>query len=729
MTHEPLRSAMTIENVEDTSLALPSDAKLRSGQQRVLEQVHTIKRSRSKKSGSLSPTSPEVTTETSDFRSFKFSPAKLNGTIFSRSNSTGTALLNRKAGQVQQNRTMSTKSLGRRYASTSTQWEHRVNQVAASNGYVIPPPGALKPSRSDPALDAPAVVTRARNRSTLQSQQSRSNRTSMHTVVNGSSSVFGTSGFSTSGFITGPVRTGRPASASAHSSGEVKMATAKTTKSEFVGVNEGGSLPDITMKEAVEYLSDQQESLQFRGASYIQHSTFKEDSAKEEVFQLSGIPALVGLLSSPNQQIQQTAAAALRNVVFRHAANKQEVQRCGGISEALGLLRDTSSTETQKQLSGLLWNLSSADSLKPELIESGLPILTENIVVPFTCWSESSATNNIDPDVFYNATGCLRNLSCAKEGERQAMRTCRGLIDSLVSYIQSCVSEDSPDDKSVENCMCILHNLTYQVESEAPEYFSKMTAASQPPTRNTASKKGSPIGCFSPKSSKLEQENVFNFPLTEDSNPKGMGLLFHSKTVQTYLSLLGSSQKDATLEACAGTLQNLTATKGLVPSAMSQTIVHKLNGLPEIIPLFQSSSPSLQKTAVSLVGNLSRNPSLQKVLARQVLPHLTGILASGTTDREDSDDNLATACNTVHSLLNAEPEMGKKVLDKTLVNSLSDLSINGYFPKSGKAAALLLYGLWAEKDLQSVVKKLGMSKGTFVNDVTTAAHKAAQVIE
>lgn len=61
MAPEPLRSAMAIGSAEDTSLALPSDNKLRTGQQRVLDQVHTIKRGKSKqgKSGSptLSPTS------------------------------------------------------------------------------------------------------------------------------------------------------------------------------------------------------------------------------------------------------------------------------------------------------------------------------------------------------------------------------------------------------------------------------------------------------------------------------------------------------------------------------------------------------------------------------------------------------------------------------------------------------------------------------------------------
>lgn len=62
MMPEPFKSALSLGDVEDTSLALPSDHQLRSAQQRVLDQVCTIKRSKSKYSsksvsGLASPTS------------------------------------------------------------------------------------------------------------------------------------------------------------------------------------------------------------------------------------------------------------------------------------------------------------------------------------------------------------------------------------------------------------------------------------------------------------------------------------------------------------------------------------------------------------------------------------------------------------------------------------------------------------------------------------------------
>lgn len=40
---------------------------------------------------------------------------------------------------------------------------------------------------------------------------------------------------------------------------------------------------NLTMKEAVEYLSSKDEMYQHWGASYIQHNTFIDDKAKEDV--------------------------------------------------------------------------------------------------------------------------------------------------------------------------------------------------------------------------------------------------------------------------------------------------------------------------------------------------------------------------------------------------------------------------------------------------------------
>lgn len=725
-TTEPLKSALGGGGADDTSLAVPTDDTLRSGQRRVLDQVLTLKRSKSKQHGkngtvsarTLSPTSP-----VSEFGSFKLSFAKANGTM-STVGSRASAGYS-KSMKVQKSQTMSSKSSIGRHFSSAGAWE---KQMSSSNWPSSP--SELKPSRSDPSL-APsfsavpntAAVVKTNGQSYQSSFQSQK---SMRTQVKRQStySVSNTNQMSVSktGFVCPP---------SVQSQTDGKMGTIKiSSKPEQSSVvNSTTSMLDLTLKEAVEYLSHSDENYQRCGATFIQHATFKEEHTKQEVLQLGGIPTLVSLLRSSNPAVGQAAAGALRNLVFKHPPNKQQVQQCGGIGKALQLLKETDSTETQKQITGLLWNLSSADELKAELIATALPALTENVLVPFTCWSDSTATNNIHPDVFYNATGCLRNLSCGKQKERQAMRECPGLIDSLMSYVQSCVAEETPDEKSVENCVCILHNLTYQLEAENPVCFEKYQPRTEAQLEN---KKSPPVGCFSPKSSKAQKQ--FSFDETRliiDKTPTGLSWLFHPTAMQTYLSLLGMSQKDGTLEAACGALQNLTAGKGLGSSAMSQIMVQKLGALPHLSPLLTSPNPSLQKTAVSLLGNIARSSSssVQSSMAKEVLPELSGLLSSSPKELGINDEAVSTACSTAQTLMVANPEASKRLITNELVSALADLTENGSFPKGSKAASLLLYTVWNEKSLQAALKKLGLEKSLFVNDKTTSVYKAAQVVE
>lgn len=51
----------------------------------------------------------------------------------------------------------------------------------------------------------------------------------------------------------------------------------------FCSVTNDVNVSDLTLKEAVEFLSQSEENFQQCGATVIQHSTFKEDQAKQEV--------------------------------------------------------------------------------------------------------------------------------------------------------------------------------------------------------------------------------------------------------------------------------------------------------------------------------------------------------------------------------------------------------------------------------------------------------------
>ncbi|XP_056413718.1 plakophilin-1 isoform X2 [Hyla sarda] len=464
----------------------------------------------------------------------------------------------------------------------------------------------------------------------------------------------------------------------------------------------------MTIERAVELLGGPNDKYQTSGANYIQHTCYQDENAKSLVNQYNGIQKLINLFKSSNQNVQLAAAGALRNLVFKNNANKIETSRHGGVSEAVNLLRKTPNQEIQKQITGLLWNLSSTEQLKDELVKEALPVLNECVVMPFAGGTDNSMSgqkSSLDPEIFFNATGCLRNLSSADVG-RKAMRDIPGLVDSLIHYIQQCVAANRPDDKSVENCACILHNLSYHLDSEVPNKYSLLN---EQMLRNHQTEKTS-TGCFSNKSDKI-QNNNFELPLPEeDANPKGSAVLSHSNAIRTYLSLLGQSKKDSTLEACAGALQNLTASKGPMSSGMSQIIGLKENGLPQISRLLQSGNSDVVKTGTSLLSNMSRHPSLHRSMGTQILPDVSRLLSQTSGNTPNSEDILSSACYTMRNLVMAQPQLAKQSLSGNLLGNLVNMCKNGGSPKAAEAARLFLTDMWSQKELQGILKQQGLDK-------------------
>ncbi|XP_051561822.1 plakophilin-1-like [Myxocyprinus asiaticus] len=744
MKPEPFKSALSLDDAEDTSLALPSDRELRSAQQRVLEQVYTIKRSKSKYrsksvSGLALPNSPESDTV---FFDYKLSPtAALSGPSFKRRDRGGTMTNGAKQRQSFVRKYMNSRH-GSIHRTTSTGSRKDQSYYAPTNTPATQPRPNSQLYGTKAYCSAPDLGFQPITNGSTTHQQGQSNRQTFHRTekifiqpaLNGTNQPFG---YGTSVRIANSsqvnnVPTINRQPSSIQSNGDSKMPRlGKTGQANVSEMNKEKLMANLTMKEAVEYLFSSDEKYQLCGSAYIQHTTFADDKAKQEVLTLKGIPQLVNLLNSPSPQIQEAVAAALRNVVFKNQPNKEEVQRCRGITQAVQLLGYTNS-EMQKHLTGFLWNLSSADSLKPDLLRTALPALTNKVIEPFSTSTDNNANTSLAPEVFYNATACLQNLSSSKLANRQAMRNCKGLIDSLMGYMNNCVDAGAPYNQSLENCVCILHNLTYQLESEMPTLFTKINALSSYARKRSTPSDAGPIGCFSSQSQKIQQESGFDYPVIEENNPKGAGWLFHSKALQMYLNLLSSGERDATLEASCGALQNLTASDGIVSNVLSHTIVQKLNGLKYISPLLQSSNPTLQKSAIALLGNLSRSARTNKNMARQTLPQLVGFLNSGLTKGDSSpeyDGTIATAIHSTHALLKSDPEMGKTFLNNSLINSLNDMSLNQSLPKASTAAGVLLHNLWSEKNIQSYLKKKGLNKKSFVNDITSAAFKSLQVVE
>ncbi|KAG7326611.1 hypothetical protein KOW79_010012 [Hemibagrus wyckioides] len=716
MTREPLRSALSIGEIGETSLALPSDGDSHSGQRRVMEQVSTIRKSKSKyntrgSAGTLSPTSPK---SDSVFYESKFPYSNQNGLDFLQESTftNGHSKMRQQKQGIMQ-RSVSTRSANYHRIQNNSMLPNSLPAVIQSSTYpdIFANQGGISSTttRWSQNLRHSKTLDRSLSQPPLTSPVPMKVNNSFQSPSNQ--------------FIGSNTINRRPPSA--HSNSEPKLSVPSRSKGEMNGMNGEANMSNIAVLDAVTWIMHGDERYKLLGASFIQHSTYTDDKAKEEVRGLKGIAALVGLLKNPNPDIQMTAASALRNLVFKNSANKEEVRRSGGLTEALQLLQNTNSAETQKHITGLLWNLSSEESIQPELLRQALPVLTGTVLQPNADISAIGSDVESRTESFCNATACLRNLSSGKLANRQALRNCEGLIDSLVKHLQSSVNEGNLDDKSVENSVCVLHNLTYQLENEAPAVFSKINTQATASSANTADT--GPIGCFSNQSRKIQQESNVEYPLLDDFDPKGKNRLIHSKTLQSYLNLLGSSQNTNTKEACCGALHNLTAKKGIVSDVLSHTIVQRLNGMQNIAPHLQSQNLSLKNSITTLTGNLARTPALHRVMARQALP---GVIKNLTSDlTPESDSTMAVACHTATNLLRAEPELGKTLLSNELINSINNMSQNIAMPKTSKAAGVLLHSLWSDKTLQSVLKKQGMNKNFFVNETTSAALRSLQVID
>ncbi|XP_072280464.1 plakophilin-1 [Pyxicephalus adspersus] len=732
----PLKTALASEHFvwqNESSLALPSDVHLKSGtsgDQRVKEQVMmTVKRQKPR--ASQSSTMNYGNRASSMYETLEDS-YNMNRNSYVSGNQQSKYQSGSSWGyQPQYNGTL--KKETKRFSSQS-QFDNYGRQQFMSVGGPISPGSdygymqTLKSSRSEPDLTGPNMRPTHR-RQTIYNAQYQNPQQQRRSVrgSNNNSSFYSqqSSQFKTTNM---PART--PSSISAGQR-QQNYSTMQRYEPSYVQKQETYAPPQIpsrmesrdefdgqsmTIEKAVELLS--YDKYQTSGANYIQHTCYQDENAKNVVYQHNGIPKLIALLDSPNQNVQQAAAGALRNLVFKNNPNKIETSQKGGVRAAVNLLRRTPNEETQKQLTGLLWNLSSTDQLKDELVREALPVLNECVVIPFSGWTENGVSNNksgMHPEIFFNATGCLRNLSSAEVG-RQAMRNTPGLVDSLMYYIKKQVANNNPDDKSVENCACILHNLSYHLDSEVPNKYSQL---SDQMLRNQQTDKAS-TGCFSNKSEKI-QNNNFELPLPEeDVNPKGASLLSHSSAIKTYLSLLGQSKKDSILEASAGALQNLTASKGVMSNGMSQIIGLKENGLPQITRLLQSGNSDVVKTGASLLSNMSRHPALHRSMGTQVLPDVSRLLSQTSTSTTNSEDILSSACYTMRNLVMSQPQMAKQSLSTNLVGNLVNMCKSGASPKAAEAARLFLTDMWSQKELQGILKQQGLDK-SFMGSLASSA--------
>uniref|UniRef100_W5MFL3 Plakophilin 4 n=1 Tax=Lepisosteus oculatus TaxID=7918 RepID=W5MFL3_LEPOC len=490
---------------------------------------------------------------------------------------------------------------------------------------------------------------------------------------------------------------------------------------------------DPELPEVIHMLQHQFPSVQANAAAYLQHLCFGDNKVKSEVCHLGGIKHLVDLLDHKILEVQKNACGALRNLVYGKATddNKIAVRNAGGVPALLRLLRKTVDAEVRELVTGVLWNLSSCDAVKMTIIRDALSTLTNTVIVPHSGWNSSS----FDDDrklkfhsslVLRNTTGCLRNLSSAGDEARKQMRTCEGLVDSLLYVIKACVSTSDFDSKIVENCICTLRNLSYRLELEMPQTRLLGTNELDGLLGNESPSKDVDSSCWGKKKKKkkkLAQDDQWDGvgPIPGFSKPpKGVEMLWHPTVVKPYLTLLAESSNPATLEGSAGSLQNLSAGNWKF-AAYIRAAVRKEKGLPILVELLRMDNDRVVCSVATALRNMALDVRNKELIGKYAMRDLVNRLPGGNTTLL-SDDTVAAICCTLHEVTSKNMENAKALADTGGIEKLVNITKGRgerYSMKVVKAAAQVLNTLWQYRDLRSIYKKDGWNQTHFITPVST----------
>ncbi|XP_051917123.1 plakophilin-3a isoform X2 [Hippocampus zosterae] len=490
-----------------------------------------------------------------------------------------------------------------------------------------------------------------------------------------------------------------------------------------MGMGSMGNLNGIEtldMARAVQYLREPDPDLQVLGAAYIQHECYNDSDAKNEVRQSKGISELVKLFNSENQEVQRYATGATRNLIYENMDNKVALIEEGGIPQLVEALKEPDD-ELQKNITGILWNLSSKDTLKEKLAREALPDLTDKILIPLSGseGSEGIKQSASEAEIFYNTTGCLRNLSSVNEKTRQQMRQTHGLVDSLVNYIKASLEENKAEDKGVENAVCVLRNLSYQLYSEMPP---SALIRLEGPSRAEGSGKGEAIGCFTPQSKKANNSrNQDLSTFTEVARvPKGMEWLWHPQIVGLYNRVLQQCEINSTTrEAAAGALQNITAGDKRWAAVLSRVAMDQERMLPVLLDLLRTNNDLELRSITGFLRNLSRHAKDKNHMATKVVNNLVTKLPIDGYQKEPSSDVVVNICGVLNNLVTCSSVAARDVcffdgLPKLVAIKNTNDSSSGKM-KAAKAAATVLSNMFQYKKLHKDYKNKGFTRPDFAD--------------
>ncbi|KAF6102870.1 catenin delta 1 [Phyllostomus discolor] len=484
------------------------------------------------------------------------------------------------------------------------------------------------------------------------------------------------------------------------------------------------------LPEVIAMLGFRLDAVKSNAAAYLQHLCYRNDKVKTDVRKLKGIPVLVGLLDHPKKEVHLGACGALKNISFgRDQDNKIAIKNCDGVPALVRLLRKARDVDLTEVITGTLWNLSSHDSIKMEIVDHALHALTDEVIIPHSGWerepNEDCKPRHIEwESVLTNTAGCLRNVSSERSEARRKLRECDGLVDALIFIVQAEIGQKDSDSKLVENCVCLLRNLSYQVHREIPQAERYQEA---PPNvaNNTGPHAASCFGAKKGKGKKPTEDpanDTVDFP-KRTSPARGYELLFQPEVVRIYISLLKESKTPAILEASAGAIQNLCAGRWTYGRYI-RCALRQEKALSAIADLLTSEHERVVKAASGALRNLAVDARNKELIGKHAIPNLVKNLPGGqpSPSQSFSEDTVVSILNTINEVIADNLEAAKKLRETQGIEKLVLINKSGNrSEKEVRAAALVLQTIWGYKELRKPLEKEGWKKSDFQVNLNNAS--------
>ncbi|XP_061411928.1 catenin delta-2-like [Lethenteron reissneri] len=494
---------------------------------------------------------------------------------------------------------------------------------------------------------------------------------------------------------------------------------------------------DPDLPEVIQMLQHEFPSVQTNAAAYLQHVCYGDDGIKAEVRRLGGVQLLVDLLDHRARDVRRAACGALRNLVFGRANddNKLAARSCAAVAALARLLRRATDAETRELATGVLWNLSSCDSLKMPIIQDALTVLTNTVLVPQDM--DSLKEMGVDSQILANTTGCLRNVSSAGEEARRRMRECDGLLESLLSMVRAALGSSSINGKVVENAVCVMRNLSYRLEAETRQgqQLRASWRGGDATGAGMTSSRDENGSCWGKRARRkhLDLEWDGSGPLPDWAEPpRGVELLWHPSVVKPYLALLAQCSNPDTLEGAAGALQNLAAGSWKW-AAYVRSAVRKEKGLPILVELLRVQSERVVCAVATALRNMALDARNKELIGKYALRDLvqrlppppgavTAVPGDGT-DVSACDVSTAAVCCTLHEVVNKNAENARALRDAGGIERLVGVTrakAGRHSQKVVRAAAQVLTLLWQHRELRGLYKKDGWVQGDFTPPLSSS---------